>query len=271
MSYTSGIFDTHAHLCDEAYDEDRNLLIREMLGYDSGNPLIKGFVECSTSKKDLLKTKNLAHEFDEIYFAAGIHPHSALEYDNEAEKIIEELLEDEKCVAVGEIGLDYYYDFSPRDLQKKTFEKQLCLASEKQLPVIIHSRESSADLIDILSNKGKVKGVLHCFSENADYMKEILDIGLFIGFGGAVTFKKRENIQEAAKLCPIERLLIETDSPYMTPVPLRGKRNRPDNTLLTALKIAELKGVNVEEVIFCANKNAEQLFGIVIDGNKTHN
>ena len=150
------------------------------------------------------------------------------------------------------------------------FENQLSLASEKELPVIIHNRESSKDLMDILLRKRTVKGVLHCFSENAEYMKKILDLGLFIGFGGAVTFKKRENIQEAAKLCPMERLLIETDSPYMTPVPLRGKRNRPDNTLLTAEKIAELKQIDIEDVIFWANKNAEQLFGIIVGSNKAH-
>ncbi len=270
MSYISGIFDTHAHLCDEVYDEDRMTLIRELLGYDSGKSLLKGFIECSTSKDDLLKTKELAAAFEEVYFAAGIHPHSALEYDNDTEKTIEGLLGDSKCIAVGEIGLDYYYDISPRDIQKKVFENQLSLASEKELPVIIHNRESSEDLMDILLRKRTVKGVLHCFSENAEYMKKILDLGLFIGFGGAVTFKKRENIQEAARLCPMERLLIETDSPYMTPVPLRGKRNRPDNTLLTAEKIAELKQIDIEDVIFWANKNAEQLFGIIVGSNKAH-
>lgn len=251
-----GLFDTHTHLMSESYDEDREALIAEMFL----NGGVTGIIECATENEDMQAVCELAERHEGIYFAAGVHPHSASEYDEETEERIRMLLKHKKAVAVGEIGLDYHYDFSPRPVQREVLGRQIAIANELSMPVILHNRESAEDMLHILKEARPNSGVIHSFSENADYMQEMLALGMYIGFGGVVTFKNRQEICEAARLVPLERLLIETDCPYLTPVPFRGKRNRSDYTLYTARKIAELHGCGEEEIIAAAEENAKRLF-----------
>lgn len=248
------IFDTHAHICSEDFDEDRIEVVERI------KKLNKGIIECCSEPADFEKVVKLAQANDCIYFAVGVHPHSASEYDATIEALIKEYAQYEMCVAIGEIGLDYHYDFSPRDVQRQVLRRQIKLANELDLPVILHSRESAEDMLAILYEEKPKKGVLHCFSEDTEYMKKILDIGLYIGFGGAVTHKSRVNIALSAKGVPLERLLLETDSPYMTPTPFRGKRCEPHFSIYAAKKIAELKNLEIDEVIRVSNDNAKRLF-----------
>ncbi len=248
------IFDTHAHICSEDFDEDREEVVARI------KKLNKGIIECCSEPDDFEKVIKLAEANECIYFAVGVHPHSASEYDDTVESLINKYACSEKCVAIGEIGLDYHYDFSPRDVQRNVLRQQIRLANELDLPVILHSRESAEDMLSILYEEKPKKGVLHCFSEDAEYMKKIIDIGLYIGFGGAVTHKSRVNIALSAKEVPLEKLLLETDSPYMTPTPFRGKRCEPHFSIYAAKKIAELKDLEIDEVIRVSNDNAKRLF-----------
>ena len=178
------IFDTHAHLLDDSFDEDRDALIK---GLDvAGVELV---MECSTDGDDMIKAAELAEKYDNIYAAVGVHPHSASEYDDVIRERIKELCKGKKVMAIGEIGLDYHYDFSPRDVQKKVFEDQLMLAEELGMPVVLHSREATEDMLEILGRHKGIKGVMHCFSGSAEVAKIVLDLGLHIGFGGSLTFK----------------------------------------------------------------------------------
>ena len=254
-------FDTHTHIMSERFDEDREALLAELFG----NELISGLIEIGTEPGDLEAVKHLAEQYEKVWFAPGVHPHSASEFTDETEAHIRSLLKHEKAVALGEIGLDFHYDFSPRDIQREVFIRQLRIAKSLNKPVIIHSREAAAEMFETLKNENVTKGVLHCFSENAAHAEDILSLGLYIAFGGAITHKTRDELREAVKVVPLEKLLIETDCPYMTPVPFRNKRNRPDYTMLTAEKIAELKNISVEEVIKTTTRNAEKLFGIKIN------
>ncbi|MBR3842323.1 MAG: TatD family hydrolase [Christensenellaceae bacterium] len=253
-------FDTHTHIMSERFDEDREALLAELFG----NELISGLIEIGTEPGDLEAVKNLAEQYEKVWFAPGVHPHSASEFTDETEAHILSLLKHEKAVALGEIGLDFHYDFSPRDIQREVFIRQLRIAKSLNKPVIIHSREAAAEMFETLKKENVTNGVLHCFSENAAHAEDILSLGLYIAFGGAITHKTRDELREAVKVVPLEKLLIETDCPYMTPVPFRSKRNRPDFTMLTAEKIAELKNISVEEVIKTTTRNAEKLFGINI-------
>jgi TatD DNase family protein len=191
----------------------------------------------------------LSHQFDEIYFTQGIHPHDAKEATEiEFTKILERS-RDKKMVAVGEIGLDYHYDNSPREIQRIQFERQLQLAVDTDLPVVIHTREAEEDTMSILRNFSsslKRKGVIHSFTSSMDLAQFVLNEGFYIGFNGIITFKKAENVQEVVKVTPIERILFETDSPFLTPVPHRGKENAPYYLPVIAEKISELKDIELE-------------------------
>ncbi len=252
----NNIFDSHAHYTDKAFNDDRENMLGSLT--ESG---ICGVINCGADIESSVFSLELAKEYPFIYAACGIHPE---EVDNLPENYIEilrGLLKNEKCIAVGEIGLDYYWRKDNKELQKKVFEEQLRLAKELDLPVIIHDREAHEDTLDILK-KYKPKGVLHCFSGSVETAKEILKLGMYIGFGGALTFKNARKAVEVAEMLPIERLLLETDCPYMAPVPMRGKRNNSTYIPYVAEKVAEIKGINSQEVLDITNENARNLFSI---------
>ena len=250
------IFDTHAHYNDKAFNEDRANLLDSFS--ESG---ILGVINCGTNIEESKKSIQLAENYDFVYCAVGFHPEDISTANENYLSEIKELAMHEKCVAIGEIGLDYYWVKDNKEEQKRFFTEQLALANELSLPVIIHSRDAHADTLEILK-KHMPKGVLHCFSGSVEVMNEALKLGLYIGLGGAVTFKNARVPLEVAKSVPLERLLLETDCPYMTPVPFRGKRNQSTYISYVAEKIAEVKNLTKEEILTAANNNARNLFGV---------
>lgn len=252
----SNIFDSHAHYDDSRFDEDRDELLCSLK--DEG---VSYVVNCGCDLRTCLKTLEISEKHDFLYAALGVHPHEAEETTEEDLAEIRKLYCNKKVVAVGEIGLDYHYDFSPREIQKEVFEKQLILANELDLPVIVHDRESHEDTMNLLK-KHRPKGVVHCFSGSVEMAKEIVKLGMYIGLGGAVTFKNAKKPIEVAEYIPLEYLLLETDAPYMTPVPHRGERCHSGHIALTAEKIAEVKGMDTQELIDRCNENAKRLFSI---------
>lgn len=251
--------DTHAHLDDERFDEDRDELIRELPGRGVSRVINPG-IDIESSKECI----DLSEKYEIIYAGIGIHPHEASKVEGDYLNILDSMAQHKKVVAIGEIGLDYYYDFSPREIQKRVFAEQIELAAKLRLPIIIHNRDSHEDMLDILrANKDLLKGgVMHSYSGSWEMAKIVLDLGLHISLGGPVTFKNAKKPVEIAENIPLDRLLIETDSPYLTPVPYRGKRNDPGHVGLVAEKIAEIRGMASEEVGRITTDNAIQLFGI---------
>ena len=250
------IFDTHAHYDDSRFDGDRDELLSSL--YSKG---VTNIINCGCDYKSSLTTLALAEKYDFIYAALGVHAHEAEEASEEDLDNIKALYSHKKVVAVGEIGLDYHYDFSPRERQIEVFEKQIILANELGLPIIVHDRESHEDTMNLLK-KHRPKGVVHCFSGSVEMAKEVVKLGMYIGLGGAVTFKNARKPIEVAEYLPIDYLLLETDAPYMTPVPFRGQRCDSAHIAYTAEKIAEVKGMDTQELIDKCNENAKRLFGI---------
>lgn len=250
------IFDTHAHYDDSRFDEDRDELLSSLCSKGVTN-----IINCGCDYKSCLTTLTLAEKYDFVYAALGVHAHEAEEATEEDFRKIKELYSHKKVVAVGEIGLDYHYDFSPRERQIEVFERQIILAKELNLPIIVHDRESHEDTMKLLK-KYRPKGVVHCFSGSVEMAKEIVKLGMYIGLGGAVTFKNARKPLEVAEYLPMEYLLLETDAPYMTPVPFRGQRCDSSHIAYTAEKIAEVKGMDTQELIDKCNENSKRLFGI---------
>ena len=248
------IFDTHAHYDDERFDEDREQTLLRV--HQRGVSLI---INCGCDEKSSEKCIKMSKKYDFLFAAVGVHPHEAQEASENWEENIIKMSQDEKVVAIGEIGLDYHYDFSPRELQKEVFEKQIVLAKELDMPIIVHDREAHADTLELLK-KYRPKGVVHCFSGSAEMAKEVIGLGMHIGLGGAVTFKNAKKPVEVAEYLPLDRLLLETDCPYMTPVPFRGKRNDSSLIPYTAMKIAEIKRLDAQQIIDIANENGKRLF-----------
>ena len=250
-----GIFDSHAHYDDERFD-DRDEFIPTLPKNGVENVITIG-CDLKTSENAF----NLAKKYDFFYAGIGYHPHEADSFNEKDFDKIKEMLKDEKVVALGEIGLDYHYDLSPRDVQKEIFELQLKYAEENDIPVIIHSREATRDTLDILS-KYNCKGVVHCFSGSDETAKILVKMGYYIGFTGVITFNNARKTVDACKTVPLDRILLETDCPYMAPVPYRGKRC--DSTMIekTAEKIAEIKGIHPQELIDIANNNTKILFNL---------
>lgn len=254
------IFDTHAHYDDEAFDEDRDAVLSSLAEKGVGT-----VVNICASRASLKRIPELVKRYPFVYGAVGIHPDHAGELDEEGMQEVSRLADEEKIVAIGEIGLDYYWDTAPRKIQRYWFERQLALAVEKDLPVVIHSREAAQETLEILRHAykesgGKLRGVIHCFSGSAEIAKEYTDRGFFIGVGGVVTFKNGKRLKEVVETMPLEKLVIETDCPYLAPVPYRGKRN--DSTLLRLVieEIANLRGLTAEEVEQLTEENARRLY-----------
>ena len=251
------IFDSHAHYDDERFDPDRDELL-ELLPQKGICCIINAASDLATGEKCL----ELAEKYDYIYAAAGVHPHEADSWNELSEERLRAQLKHPKAVAIGEIGLDYHYDFSPREVQCEVLRRQLRLAKELDLPVIIHDREAHGDMYAILREFSPLRGVVHCFSGSVELADETIRYGMHIGLGGAVTFKNARVPLEVAAHIPLERLLVETDAPYMTPVPHRGERCDSSMIAYTAEKLAEVRGISPEELLDAASRNAQQLFGI---------
>lgn len=251
--------DTHAHLTDECFQN----CVDEILEQSKQQGVEKIFC-ASYDKQSSIESVELAKKYDDVYAIIGVHPHDAKTYDNELEKTLTQLAQFEKVVAIGEIGLDYHYDLSPRDVQKQVFEKQIELAHKLQLPIVIHTREAIGDTMEILRRyKSKICGALvHCFNASKEILHEIMDMGFYVSYGGAVTFKNANGLLEAVKNTPLDRIMLETDCPYMTPVPYRGKTNFPKYIPIVAQKISELKNVPIKEVEEITTKNAKKFFKI---------
>ena len=252
------IFDTHAHILDEQFDADREELLASLPAAG-----IAHVMEACCDEAGIDKVVGLVARVPYFYGSAGVHPHSADEFRPDTLERIREALTHDRMVAIGEIGLDYHYDFSPRDVQRDCFDAQLALAAELRRPVIIHDREAHGDTMDLLRRyRGNLFGVMHCFSSSLEIAKECIDLGLYIAFGGALTFKNAVHQWEIASKLPLDRLLIETDCPYMTPVPFRGKRNDPTRIVLTLQKLSELRGLDPETLSGTLYENSFKAFGI---------
>lgn len=252
------IFDSHAHYDDEQFDEDREELLIELKENGVG-----GILNMSSDYASIKKTVDLVEKYDFIYGAVGIHPENADEYSEDVEKEIIEILKRDKFVAVGEVGLDYYWESNPpKEVQKKVLRAQYEIAKSLGIPIILHDRESHEDILTIAKEYKEVVSVFHSYSGSVEMAREIIKLGGYLGISGVVTFKNARKLPDVVAEIPLERLLIETDAPYMAPVPYRGKRNRSDYLHGVAEKIAEIKKITKEEVLLTTEKNIKKLFGI---------
>ncbi|MGG5463201.1 TatD family hydrolase [Clostridium sp. B9] len=248
------IFDTHAHYDSKDFDEDREAVIKELK--ENG---VVGVLNCGSDLYGLRKSVELSRDFDIFYAAVGIHPENADEFNNEVIKEIKDYVKEEKVKAIGEIGLDYYWEENPpREVQKEVFRAQMKLAEELNLPVIIHDRDAHGDTLEIMKEFPNVTGVVHCFSGSVEFAKECIKLGYYIGFTGVLTFKNAKKLVEVCKEIPSDRMLVETDCPFMAPVPLRGKRNKSDYIEYIIDKMSEIRGISGEEMneILLNNKNS---------------
>ena len=252
------LFDTHAHYDDEAFDADRDAVLTALPGQGVGLVLNPG-CDVESSRKAV----QYAAEYPHVYAAVGIHPENCGGYTARDLAALRQLAQQPKTAAIGEIGLDYYWaENPPRDLQQQVLRDQLALAGELALPVIIHDREAHADTLSIIREFPGVTGVFHCFSGSPEMAQELLKLGWYLGFDGPVTYKNARRAPEVAAVTPLDRMLIETDSPYMTPVPYRGRRNDSGYVHLVAEKLAEWKGVTPEEIARITTENGKRLFRI---------
>ncbi|MGN0527483.1 MAG: TatD family hydrolase [Eubacterium sp.] len=252
----NNIFDTHSHYDDDKFDKDRFSLLTSLP--DKG---VDRVVSCGCDIESSRYNQLLSRKFDYFYFAAGFHPENLEGLSISDLKTVEALCSDEKCVAVGEIGLDYHWMSSTKEKQKEFFEKQIELAKKLDMPVIVHDREAHGDTLDILK-KTKPKGVLHCFSGSKEMAKEIIKLGMYIGLNGVATFKNARKSLEVVKEIPIERLVLETDCPYLAPEPHRGKRNDSSYIPFIAEKIAEILDTDAQSILDITRENAYRLYNL---------
>lgn len=258
-----GFFDSHSHLNDEKFDEDRDKVIKKI--YKSGTT---NFVTAGYSVESSKEAIDIANSYDFIYATVGVSPNDIPQSEDELWKQISEIRDlaksNEKVLAIGEIGLDYYWNKDNMEIQKKAFIEQIKLANELDLPIVIHTRDAVMDTIQILKeNEVKNKGVFHCCPQNRELIKEGLKLGFYISFAGPITFKSSKNADEMINLVPNDRILIETDSPYLAPEPIRGTRNTPSNVKFVAQKIANSKNLKLEDVEKMTIENTKRIFKIM--------
>jgi TatD DNase family protein len=253
------LFDTHTHVNAEQFDEDREEVIRRAQEAGVNQMVVVGF-----DRETINGALELAEFRDFIYAAVGWHPVDAVDMTDEDLERLEKLTEHPKVVALGEMGLDYHWDKSPKDVQIDVFRKQIRLAKKTNMPIIIHNREATEDIIAVLKEEdaASVGGIMHCFSAGLEEAQQCLDMNFYISFGGPVTFKNAKLPKEVAKEIPLDRLLVETDCPFLSPHPYRGKRNEPAYVKLVAEKVAELKDISIKELAEITSDNARRLFGI---------
>ena len=253
------IIDTHAHLDFEDYNLDLDNVIFNAKKNGVNKIIIPG-----VNQTDWQRIINLIDKYDELYGALGTHPSDATTWDDSSEELLLELSKHNKIVAIGEIGLDYYYDKEAANLQKEIFIKQIEIAKKINKPIIIHDREAHLDTLNIVkeTQAQTIGGVFHCYSGSVEFARECIKLGFYIAFGGVVTFKNAKNVKNAAKEIPLDRILLETDSPYLSPAPNRGQRNEPAYTLFVAQEIANLKNIPINEVQETTTKNALDLFAL---------
>ena len=255
------LFDSHSHYNDEKFDIDREQIIKETLSNSVSNFIIAGY-NIEGSKKAI----EIAQNYEEIYTTAGISPNDVEDIKENIDANIlqiEEIAKNKKVVAIGEIGLDYYWNKENKELQKEVFIKQIELANKLDLPIVIHTRDAFIDTIEILKeNNVNKKGIFHCCPLNQELVKEAVKLGYYISLSGVITFKNAKNVEEILGLIPEDKLLIETDSPYLSPEPFRGKRNNSMNVKYVAEKIAKIKSKTIEEIAEITNQNAKKIFNI---------
>lgn len=253
------IFDTHAHYDDEAFDEDRDSLLKSLP--ENG---IESAVNVSSNIASVQATLALIKKYPFLYGAVGIHPNETGELDESRFQWLEQMTQMPKVVAVGEIGLDYYWDEPEREIQKEWFVRQLNMARKVKLPVIIHSRDAAQDTLDIMKGEKswEIGGVIHCFSYGKEIAKEYLDMGFFLGIGGVLTFQNGKKLKEVAEYAPLEQIVLETDCPYLSPVPNRGRRNSSLNLPYVVKALADIRHISEQEVIDITNQNAKRLYRI---------
>ncbi len=253
-----GFIDTHVHLDDERFDIDRHEVISSLCANG-----VDAVVSCADSMPSAKKVIELSNIYDKVFAAVGIHPHNAKNFVYDDIYTLEEMLKIKKVVAIGEIGLDYHYDFSPRDIQRFCMFEHIDLAKKYDMPIVFHVREAYGDFIDILRDGGiPHHSVVHSYSGSRETVKECLDNGMMISFTGVITFKNAHRIREVVEYVPIERIMIETDCPYMTPEPYRGRRNEPKHVAQVAAMIAETKKMDIKDVAEHTRQNALKFFRI---------
>ena len=249
------IYDTHAHYDDECFKDNLDVLLRQQK-----NSGVYSVISCAVDYKSSLDTIKLANRYDFVYAAIGTHPENLT--GNDDFSYLYQLSNNKKCVAIGEIGLDYHYDISNKSAQIDAFKKQIIIANELDLPVIVHDRDAHSDTMNVLKEL-KPKGVLHCFSGSEEMAKEILKLGMYIGVGGVITFKNAKKLPDIVKNLPEDRILIETDCPYLSPEPYRGKICHSGLIPFTAEKIAQLRNTTRDDVLQATCRNAKELFGVL--------
>jgi len=285
------LIDSHCHIDGEAFDDDRDEVVQR--AKDAGVEMMLNVGTGDPHSDDFRRAVAVAERYDGVYASVGVHPHDAKLYDDRAEQHLIELTKNEKVIAWGEIGLDYYYDHSPRDVQREVFRRQIRTARSLGLPVIVHSRDADDETVEILSEEFgrstdtlvrsslaesgsrrsdahadksvRSPGIMHCFGGTPEMALALMEIGFLISFAGNVTFKKAENLRDAARVVPLDRLLVETDCPFLTPVPFRGKRNEPSFVVHTAQFLADFYGVTVETVGKHTTRNFLELFRSELD------
>ena len=250
------LVDSHCHLDDRQFDEDREAAIERARA--AGVELFMA-IGTGNGPPDLEAAVRLAERYPFMVATVGVHPHDAAKATPDTLDRLRELAQHSKVKAIGEIGLDYHYDFSPRDVQRAVFEQQLAIAAEAGKPVVIHTREAWDDTVDLLRSHWRGGGIMHCFTGNEHQARQALDLGLHLAFGGVLTFPKAEEVRQAARITPADRLLVETDCPYLAPVPHRGKRNEPAFLPDTVRRLAEVRAASPEEIAAQTTLNFERL------------
>ncbi|MHB9039003.1 MAG: TatD family hydrolase [Armatimonadota bacterium] len=250
--------DTHAHLNDSKFASDLDEVTARASDAGVGRIIVCGY-DLPSSRS----AAELADRYECVFATVGVHPHDAKSYDDQTAECLERLSRHRKVLAIGEIGLDFHYDFSPRPDQFRAFESQIQLAGRLGLPIVIHSRESNPEALQVLTAHASniVGGVFHCFSGDQDFARQVLDAGFYIGVDGPITYKASEKLRKVVEMCPLDRLLVETDCPYLTPIPHRGKRNEPAYVRYVIEEVARIKGIAVEELAEVTTRNARALFG----------